>query len=190
MSARYYRLGLVLAASISLLAAGCGGGERPTDASIPIAPAKNAPPPPPKAVAEDDDIDTESTIFTVLGLAKKPSKLRQGPQTGAEVSPSLWVASHDALNFVGVASEDPIAGFMVTEWYSPARKPNERLRVTVFILSRALRSDSLAVTVDREERSAAGWKATPVAQEVVTDIETAILQRARQIHAEVYRKTL
>ena len=75
-------------------------------------------------------------------------------------------------------------------WYSPPGKPNERLRINVFILSRALRSDSLSVTVDRQERSPTRqWADTPVAAETVTDLETAILLRARQIHAERYRST-
>ncbi|MBV9828627.1 MAG: DUF3576 domain-containing protein, partial [Alphaproteobacteria bacterium] len=61
----------------------------------------------------------------------------------------------------------------------------------VFILSRALRSDSLSVTVERQERSPTSpWHDTPVALDVQTGLESAILLRARQIHAERYRSTL
>ena len=95
------------------------------------------------------------------------------------------------LHFAGISSEDPMSGLLVTKWYSPPGKPGERLRVSVFILSRALRSDSLAVTVDREVRAPAGeWRATPIARDVVAGLENAILQRARQIHAERYRSTM
>ena len=84
-----------------------------------------------------------------------------------------------------------MTGLLVTNWYSPPGKPNERLRVSVFILSRALRSDSLSVTVDRQEQvaDAAQWADTPVAAETVANLETEILLRARQIHAERYRST-
>jgi hypothetical protein len=65
------------------------------------------------------------------------------------------------------------------------------LKVSVFILSRALRSDSLAVTVDRQVRSPAGdWSDSPISREAVSDLETAVLLRARQIHAERYRNTM
>ena len=84
-----------------------------------------------------------------------------------------------------------MTGLLVTDWYSPQGKPDERLRVSVFVLSRALRSDSVTVTVERQERSPVGqWHDTPVARDVVTGLENAILRRAQQIHAEQYRETM
>ena len=134
------------------------------------------------ASSEPEDIDTEANILTVLGLAKKESVKDPGPQTGKMVSPILWQAAHDTLDFVKYASEDPITGSIVTDWYSPPGNPNVRYRVNVFILSRALRSDSLAVTVDRQQLSATGqWAETTIARQVETDIENAILNRARQL---------
>jgi hypothetical protein len=188
MHIRHYRLLILLAASLSLLTASCGS-NRPSDASIPVETTlpSNTPPP----VAPEPGMDTESSIFTVLGLAKKPSERRQGPQTGDDVSPSLWNAAHDTLNFVPLAAEDPASGMLKTEWYSPPQKPDERLRVTVLITSRSLRSDSFAVTVEREERSPGGdWKQTPIARQTIADLESAILQRARQIHAQTYRDSM
>ena len=108
------------------------------------------------ASSEPEEIDTEAKILTVLGLAKKSSVKDPGPQTGSTVSPILWQAAHDTLDFVKYASEDPLTGSIVTDWYSPPGKPNERYRVNVFILSRALHSDSLAVTVDRQQRRRTG----------------------------------
>src|SRR5262247_1535681 len=91
-------------------------------------------------------------------------------------------APHDTIDFVKYASEDPLTGSIVTDWYSPPGKPNERLRVNVFILSRALRSDSITVTVDRQELSRTGqWAETTIARQVETDLENAILTRARQL---------
>ena len=101
------------------------------------------------------------------------------------------VVSGLALLGFALTSEDPITGLMVTDWYSPRGKPNERLRVTVYILSRALRSDSMNVIVERQEQSATGgWQDSSVSRDTVSGLETAILQRARQIHAERYRSTL
>jgi hypothetical protein len=197
MRAAHYRLPTTLAASLSLALTGCAttppwgttasgtaatGTSATGTAPTPAAAApQQAASPPPRSV-EDDDIDTEATIWTVLGLAKRPSYRQPGPQTGVTVSPILWQASLDTLGFVKFASEDPLGGSLVTEWYSPPDKPNERLRITVFVLDRALRSDSLAVTVDRQERSAAGqWTDTTIARKVEEDLETTILHRARQL---------
>ena len=188
MSPRHYRLLLGLAASVSLMVAGCGSDWPGTFVTSPAAGAPSSPP-----VAENttDQIDTEATLWTVFGFAKRDSEQNVGPQTGNAVSPILWQATQDTLHFAGFASEDPMTGLLVTDWYSPPGKPNERLRVSVFILSRALRSDSLAVTVERQARSSvAEWRDTPVARDVVTGLENAVLQRARQIHAERYRDTV
>jgi hypothetical protein len=191
MSAPYYGLLRAAAASLSLLAAGliagCGSdpgveARDPVTGQLPVQAARQAP--------IDDPTHTEENIWTVLGLAKRDSERNIGPQTGRAVSPVLWEAARDALGFAGFASEDPLTGLLVTNWYSPPGKPNERLRVSVFILSRALRSDSISVTVDRQERAPTGaWTDAPVSTATVADLETEILLRARQIHAERYRGT-
>ena len=191
MSVRYYRLLLGFAASLSLLAGGCGSDRRVENKVDPVAGTTPTPQTATRDPRDANEPDTEATLWTVLGLARKPSERAIGPQTGDQVSPVLWQAALDTLNFAGTGSEDPMSGLLVTNWYSPRGKPQERLRVTVFVLSRALRSDSLAVTVEREEQAPnAGWRATPVAKDVVTGLENAILQRARQIHVERRRQTM
>ena len=183
MSATHYRASFALAASLSLALAACvasppaeqagqpAGGTQPSAAATQRA-----------SSSEPEDIDTEATIWTVLGLAEKESVKDPGPQTGRTVSPILWQAAHDTLDFVKYASEDPLTGSIVTDWYSPPGNLNVRYRVNVFILSRALHSDSLTVTVDRQQRSADGqWAETTIARQVETDLENAILSRARQL---------
>lgn len=185
MSARYYGLLLGVAASVSLIAGGCSDRK----ADVAMDPATGAMPRQPVAKADDDR--TDATIWTVLGLAKRESQREVGPQTGSSVSPVLWQAALDTLKFAGTTAEDPMTGLLVTDWYLPKGKPQERLRVSVFILSRALRSDSLTVTVERQERGASGqWRDTPISRDAVAELENAILLRARQIHAERYRSTM
>jgi hypothetical protein len=212
MFVRHYRLLLALAASLSLALAGCGlqlateypstaGAPKAQPAPVPVATAPVAAAPvqagPPAArsttakVASLDPYGTDQTIWTVLGLAKRDSQRNIGPETGNTVSPILWQAAMDTLSFAGNSSEDPLTGVIVSNWYSPPAKPNERLKVSVFILSRALRSDSLSVTVDRQVRSpGGGWSDAPISREAVADLENAVLLRARQIHAERYRNEM
>jgi hypothetical protein len=182
MSVVHYRLSVAFAASLSLALAACAASppaEQPAQQSGGPPGATNAQK---AASSEPEEIDTEANILTILGLAKKESVKDPGPQTGRAVSPILWQAAHDTLDFVKYTSEDPLTGSIVTDWYSPPGNPNIRYRVNVFVLARALRSDSLAVTVDRQQLAANGqWAETTIARQVETDIENAILARSRQL---------
>jgi hypothetical protein len=190
MSVPLYRALFALAASLCLLTAGCGS-EKTADTDQPPAPAAPEHAQAQTAPTDNTGMDTESTIWTIVGLAKKPSEVAKGPKLGPNVSPSLWQAAHDALGFVKLDAEDPMTGMIETAWYSPPGKPNERLRVSVFVLSIALRTDSLAVTVDRETRSPTGqWQKTSVDREVVDNLENTIILRARHLHAEEYRSMM
>jgi hypothetical protein len=177
MYVAHYRLLVAFAASLSLSVASCA--ESPSSGQPETAGAQQA------STSDPGEMDTEATIWTVLGLAKKESEKPIGPQTGSTVSPILWQATLDTLNFVTFASEDPLAGSLVTDWYSPSGKPNERYKINIFILARTLRSDALAVTVTRQARLGDGnWIETTIARQVETDLETAILERARQLKRE------
>ena len=184
MSVAHYRLWAVLAASLSLLFAGCGSTPPPTR-SVAVADSGGSPQIAANVKTAADkpgDIDTEATIWTVLGLAKKPSQHEPGPHTGNTVSPILWQAALDTLNFVKFSTEDPLTGELVTEWYSPQNKPNERYKIDVFVLARTVRSDAVAVTVTRQELTPTGeWKETTIARKVEDDLETAILRRAGEL---------
>jgi hypothetical protein len=178
MSFTYYRASAAVAASLSLALAACAVSPPAEQAQRQASAAETQR----AASSGPEEMDTEANIFTVLGLAKKGSVKDPGPETGRTVSPILWQAAHDTLDFVKYASEDPLTGSIVTDWYSPPGNPNVRYRVNVFILSRALHSDSLTVTVDRQQRSADGqWAETTIARQVETDLENAILSRARQL---------
>jgi hypothetical protein len=81
-----------------------------------------------------------------------------------------------------LASADPYGGVVITDWYANPEKPDERFKATVYILDTRLRADGLNVTVFKQVRDAAGgWKDSPTAAQTETDIENAILTRARQL---------
>jgi uncharacterized protein DUF3576 len=178
MPASYYRLLLAIAASALLLINACSA-TRTTQpdaavAQLPQASQQEASARPP------GEMDTETTIWNILGIAKKQKPL--GPETGPGVSPVLWQAALDTVSFAEVDSLDPTAGIIVTKWYSPKGHPDQRLRITVFIKARALRSDSIAATIERQTRSANGWQDATIAADVANNLENDILERARQIH--------
>ena len=103
-----------------------------------------------------------------------------GPVIG--VNSYLWRATLDTLAFMPLTSADPYGGVIITDWYANPEQPAERFKATVYILDTRLRADGLNVTVFKQTRDGGGgWVDAPVAGQTETDIENAILTRARQL---------
>ena len=100
---------------------------------------------------------------------------------GIGVNSLLWRASLDTVSFMPLLSADPFGGVIITDWYSPASTPNERFKVNIYILGRQLRADGLRATVFHQVNQGSGWTDAPVAPTASTDLENAILTRARQM---------
>jgi uncharacterized lipoprotein len=102
---------------------------------------------------------------------------------GVGVNGYLWRASLDTLSFMPLASADPFGGTIITDWYSPSKTPDERFKVTVYILDTQLRADGLKVSVFRQTKDAqGGWVDASVDPQTDSKMENAILTRARQLH--------
>ncbi len=98
------------------------------------------------------------------------------------VNSYLWRASLDTISFLPLSTADPFGGVIITDWYSPPESPNERFKVTVYILDRELRADGLRVAVFRQTRTpSSAWVEAKVDDRTARDLENAILKRARQM---------
>lgn len=98
------------------------------------------------------------------------------------VNSYLWRASLDTISFLPLTTADPFGGVIISDWYSPPETPDERFKVTVYILDRELRADGLRVAVFRQTRTKnESWIAAKVDERTGRDIENAILKRARQM---------
>ena len=101
---------------------------------------------------------------------------------GIGVNGFLWRASLDTLAFVPLSSADPFCGVIITDWYTPPDVPDERFKLTIYILDRRLRADGLKVAVFKQKQAQAGaWIDTPINPQTATNLENAILVRARQL---------
>lgn len=168
---------LVLLAA-SLLAAGCdsatyGSGVETTTKC------------PTGRFCPDVDSPSRQTIFGeggVSSLFDNGPNADQGGGSGIGVNAFLWRASLDTFAFLPPTSTDPQGGVIIYDWFSPPETPNERLKVTVYILDTRLRADAVTVGVFRQLRSADGtWYDAPVDDGTAAALEDAILTRARQI---------
>ncbi len=126
------------------------------------------------------------TIFGTGGVgaslfgSDRPEEPQGG--TGIGVNFYLWRASLDTISFLPLASADPFGGIIITDWYATPGAPDERYKLTVYILSRELRADGLRVSVFRQRRDGTGaWIDTPIDPATATALEDTILTRARQM---------
>ena len=117
---------------------------------------------------------------SACGGASRPAK--NTPAAAIGVNSYLWRATLDTLAFMPLLSADPYGGVVITDWYVNPEKPGERFKATVYILDSRLRADGLNVTVFKEvSNGTGGWTAAPTSDQTSTDIENAILTKARQL---------
>jgi len=97
------------------------------------------------------------------------------------VNSYLWHASLDTLSFLPLVSADPFGGVIISEWYVAPTSPNERLKVTVYIMDRSLRADGLKVVVFRQTRNGNIWQDAQASPDTAHKLEDSILTRAREL---------
>ena len=132
---------------------------------------------------------TVIALTVCMGLALGGCFGRRGGANIATTAPTaigvnayLWRATLDTLAFMPLASADPYGGVVITDWYVNPEKPDERFKATVYILDTRLRADGLNVTVFKQTKDPVGqWTDAVVSGQTDTDIENAILTKARQL---------
>ena len=113
--------------------------------------------------------------------AQNTSKITQAqPRLG--VNSFLWRASLETLNFMPMESVDPFGGVIISEWHASAEAPNERFKVTTYILDTQLRADALKVSAFKQVQGAGGWTDAPIDADTARQIENSILARARELY--------
>ena len=125
----------------------------------------------------------QGTLFGPGGIFGSKADKQTDTGTGVAVNAYLWRASLDTINFIPLVSADPFGGVIITDWYTPAETPNERMKVQVTILDRELRADGVRVSVFKQQTAPKGgnWVDAQVDPRTQIDIENAILTRARQL---------
>jgi Domain of unknown function (DUF3576) len=125
----------------------------------------------------------EGSLFGPGGLFGSKADKKEDNGGGVAVNAYLWRASLDTINFIPLVSADPFGGVIITDWYTPAETPNERMKVQVTILDRELRADGVRVSVFKQQTAPKGgnWVDAQVDPRTNIDIENAILTRARQL---------
>lgn len=142
------------------------------------------PDPDPKG-GKPDPYAKQESMFGPGGLSFGTGNRSRGTDEGGGgigVNSFLWRASLDTIAFMPVASADPFGGVIITDWYAMPETPNERFKINVYILGRALRADGVKVAVFRQVQDGPeAWQDAAVPIQTASSIEDSILTRARQL---------
>ncbi|HET6157570.1 MAG TPA: DUF3576 domain-containing protein [Dongiaceae bacterium] len=125
--------------------------------------------------------EDEPGVFGAGGIFGPDLPEDQGGGGGIGVNNLLWRASLDTVSFMPLVSADPFGGVIITDWYTPPSAPDERFKINIYILGRALRADGIRASVFRQQQQGGSWVDAPVALNTATDLENSILTRARQM---------
>lgn len=132
----------------------------------------------------------ESGFLGLFGGSKNEEsstgiKRGTGAPTEIGVNSFLWRASLDTVSFMPLTAADPFGGVIITDWYSAEATPDERFKLTVYILDKRLRADGLRVSVFRQVQERNGnWRDASVSPDTAIRLENAILIRARQLRID------
>jgi hypothetical protein len=124
-----------------------------------------------------------ATALTACGGRTERPQVDAASERVAQIGVNayLWRAALETLAFMPMAQTDSNGGVIVTDWYANPQAPNERVKVSVFILDKELRADALRVSAVRQESRGGAWLDVPVRAGTVQKLEEAILAKARDL---------
>ena len=110
-----------------------------------------------------------------LGLGQKDKSVAS---IGMPINPYLWRASLESVSFIPLASADPFAGIIITDWYNDNQDSKERCKINVFIKGVELITNNLKASIFCQEYVSNNWIDKQVDNEKNIALENAILEKA------------
>ena len=101
---------------------------------------------------------------------------------GFPINPYLWKGSLDTISFMPLVSADPMAGIIITDWYTDQNNIKQRCKLNIFIRGVELKTENLKVNSFCQTLSDKNnWIDEKVSSENNIKIENAILNKAKKI---------
>ena len=134
-------------------------------------------------------LDAENRLRSGGGLFGKKGGLdllrsekgNQVTSMGMPINPYLWKASLETISFMPIASADPFAGIIITDWYSQANKVDGRCKLNIFIKGLELKTTNLRVNSFCQTLISNNWVSDDLDKNSSMQIENAILNKAKKI---------
>lgn len=93
----------------------------------------------------------------------------------------LWRATLNILSFVPLISTDALSGTIITDWYVNKNIQNQRLKITAYINTNELKSESINIKVEIQSFKNNIWSQPLTSNSLATQIEDSILNEARNL---------
>lgn len=93
----------------------------------------------------------------------------------------LWRATLNILSVAPLISTDALSGTIITDWYANKNIQNQRLKITVYINSNELKSESIKIKVEIQSFKNNTWSQPLTNKSLATQIEDSILNEARNL---------
>ena len=123
--------------------------------------------------------DGGSFLSGMLGADKDS----EGSSVGiVSIKSPLWKASLEILSSFPLSNVDSRSGLIITDWYTSEKKPSERFKITVLLLSNDIRADSVKVTVHRQIIKKNRWVNKNIDTKKPIAIERQIIKRAIELN--------
>ena len=103
------------------------------------------------------------------------------PQNLDNVNGYLWRATLNILSVAPLISTDALSGTIITDWYANKNIQNQRLKITVYINSNELKSESIKIKVEIQNFKNNIWSQPLTSNSLATQIEDSILNEARNL---------
>ena len=98
-----------------------------------------------------------------------------------KVNGYLWRATLNILSFVPLISTDALSGTIITDWYANKNIQNQRLKITAYINTNELKSESINIKVEIQSFKNNIWSQPLTSNSLATQIEDSILNEARNL---------
>jgi hypothetical protein len=106
------------------------------------------------------------------------------------VNALLWRAALDVASYVPLDDVDAFGGSIVTEWHQPDSNANQRLKLTIFVIGRELRSDAITVRAYVQNRRGTEWVDAGRDETLGRKLEDLVLTRARELRVAATAETV
>ncbi len=117
----------------------------------------------------------------LLSFGEEDSGSNQVASIGMPVNPYLWRATINTLDFMPLASTDPFAGTIITDWYTYEDKVSERCKLNVFINGSELKTANLTVLSFCQILKNNQWVNISPNKEDNVKLENVILNNAKKL---------
>ncbi len=135
---------------------------------------------------DPEDIGSILTGRKTAGLSLSDlTGLGSSGTAGLPINALIWRASLDIVSVLPIEDIDAFGGSIITDWYTLPSRPDERIKLSVFVLDRELRSDAVRVIVYVQKRQGTVFVDAGIDTELSGRLEELILTRARELRATV-----